>query len=509
MSRRNDFKMTRDRQAYILICLCVFFLTVICSPYSPIYHYCFKEDEICYKIMAKGLLDGKMPYRDLFDHKGPLTYFIYALGYIFTRNTDTVLMLLFSVINVATYITAYKTLRLFYDEEKSLFSTMLFLTVIGFSAANILSSMSKPENVLMLPVMLSAYVFLRKHNNVNTSGQYLFSIKEMYFIGLMCGCVFMIKLNFCIYYLTFIGLYFIWILVRKQIKNLLIQGFTFLAGILTIVIPIFLFYYLNDALKPLIDTYFLFNISYSTHGDKFSLNYLGEMAKISGLVFLVVLVCGIVLYFKKQKARVQDIVLFIASLLVILFVISPSMTFAYTLIVLMPILLFGISWLSDLIINATHDYKTRFQLCTIIAVVLCINMAYQLFYIIPPDKQEKSDYGHRLEYYSQVNPDAEYMFLACICQPLCYDLTDSLPSFRVFYLPPMATENLMNEQLSAISQGLPDAIVIPFGGIHSNISDALALYANNSGYVIYAVFDAGDNSGSCLYVKADNPVLVT
>lgn len=38
------------------------------------------RDEAAYLTMARGLLDGELPYRDLFDHKPPLTYAWYALS---------------------------------------------------------------------------------------------------------------------------------------------------------------------------------------------------------------------------------------------------------------------------------------------------------------------------------------------------------------------------------------------------------------------------------------------
>jgi 4-amino-4-deoxy-L-arabinose transferase-like glycosyltransferase len=43
----------------------------------------FERDEGVYATIAQGLLDGKLPYRDLFDHKPPLVYFWYAVGFTF------------------------------------------------------------------------------------------------------------------------------------------------------------------------------------------------------------------------------------------------------------------------------------------------------------------------------------------------------------------------------------------------------------------------------------------
>lgn len=509
MGNQIHKKITKDRGACLIIGLCVCVLVFLCSPYSPIYQYCSKEDEICYKIMAKGLLNGKMPYRDLFDHKGPLTYFVYALGYIFSQNTDVGVMLVLAVINVATYITAYKALRLFYGEGKSLLTVSSFLVITGFSAANILSTMSKPENILLLPIMLSAYILLRKYRDAQISKEYLFSTKEIYIIGLLCGCVFAIKLNFCIYYLTFIGFYFLWLLIKKHFKKFILHAVLFLSGILTVSAPILIFYGMNNALKSLFDTYILFNISYSTKEKPFGLSYLGGMAQISGMLFLILMIIGIVIDIKTKTIKPQMCVFTAASIIVICFVLSPIMTFAYTLIVLMPILLFGINRIVDLVINLVKDDKTVMQLSVIIAVVMCINMGYQMLYIFPSSGSDNSEYEQRLKYFTELHPQAEFMFFECLCQPLCYDLTDGLPSFRVFYLPPMATDSIVAEQLIAIKDGKPDAVVFPYNNLYGEPYDSFAEYVKANGYSLYAVYVSDSESGKLLFVRQDDAVFVT
>ncbi|MCQ2533856.1 MAG: glycosyltransferase family 39 protein [Clostridia bacterium] len=502
-------KMTKDNSACLLICLLIFVLTFLCSPFSPLYRYCFGQDEICYSVLAKGLLNGKVPYRDLFDHKGPLTYFIYALGYLVSTKTHVGVCILLALINSLIYIVAYKTLRLYFDEEKSLFTLLIFITLIGCCKANILSTMSKPENILMLPIMLSAYVLLKNCRTASNADEYILKRSKIYLIGLMCGCVFLIKLNFCIYYLCFIGLYFIWLLVKKYIKDFFVQVILFIAGIITINVPILAFYYFNSALKSMFDVYIMFNITYSGRGKPFGLNYLGGVAKLAGIVFLLLLAGGFAVYLLRKKYEKQDIVMYMASLVVILFVLSPSMTLAYTIIVLMPIMFFGISWLTNMIVDCVNDDKTINQISIMIAIILCINLSYQFFYLVPNISKEKTEFENHVESFAEIHPDAEYMFLGSICQPIYYDLTSSQPSFRIFYLPPLFTEEVFSDELNAVKMQMPDAIVIPYGGIHSNISGQLQEFVVDNGYVIYAEDFRGENNGFYLYVRADDPILVT
>ena len=51
-----------------------------CSGTSPLYAFHDWTDANTYLTMGRGLLAGAVPYRDLFDHKGPLLYAVYALG---------------------------------------------------------------------------------------------------------------------------------------------------------------------------------------------------------------------------------------------------------------------------------------------------------------------------------------------------------------------------------------------------------------------------------------------
>ena len=55
------------------------FLTIlICSKSSPLYPLNDWVDANCYMTVGRAMTEGKLPYRDLFEHKGPLLYILHA-----------------------------------------------------------------------------------------------------------------------------------------------------------------------------------------------------------------------------------------------------------------------------------------------------------------------------------------------------------------------------------------------------------------------------------------------
>ena len=68
------------RAALGLALVCSVLALIIASTSSPLYAANFWTDSNLYFTIGRGMTQGLMPYRDLFDHKGPLIFMIYALG---------------------------------------------------------------------------------------------------------------------------------------------------------------------------------------------------------------------------------------------------------------------------------------------------------------------------------------------------------------------------------------------------------------------------------------------
>ena len=82
MNRNTGIEKNKRIYLYALLigyaCLLMFF----CTKSSPLYIINDWYDANAYFTMGKGMMNGAVPYRDLFDHKGPLLYLLYGIGYL-------------------------------------------------------------------------------------------------------------------------------------------------------------------------------------------------------------------------------------------------------------------------------------------------------------------------------------------------------------------------------------------------------------------------------------------
>jgi hypothetical protein len=76
---------------YLFFLVLSFGVLFVCSASSPLYPINDWTDVNTYFTMGKGVVHGRIPYRDLFDHKGPLLYLLYAVGYLISRDTAAAL----------------------------------------------------------------------------------------------------------------------------------------------------------------------------------------------------------------------------------------------------------------------------------------------------------------------------------------------------------------------------------------------------------------------------------
>ena len=71
---------------FVIILVTTVFET-ICSKCSPIYPLNNWDDANCFFTVGKSIANGSVLYRDIFEQKGPLLYFVYVIAYWISANT--------------------------------------------------------------------------------------------------------------------------------------------------------------------------------------------------------------------------------------------------------------------------------------------------------------------------------------------------------------------------------------------------------------------------------------
>ena len=468
-----DLRKNRlDRAAFLLIALSAVFLTSFVCPYAPYFRYCFETDESVYRVLSLGWLRGKLPYRDLFDHKGPLTYVFYALGLLLSGQKNWGMWIVFCIVNAVTFTTMYKVFRLYYSEKISIASSSFLLFILTFFKDSIFGSASKPENIIVMFLMLSSYIFVRAVRDFSAKdpderkGAKVFSIPDIVKLGLYCGCIFMIKFNVCIFYLCFLGAYFLWLLFQKRFSEFGSRALLFLSGIAAITGIFVIYYAAMGGLSDFIGTYFTFNLRYGGKSDWLP-HYMRywipfSTQAVTTILFLLAAATFYLGYKAAKEGKKQKLVCFVLGAIVYVFITSPAIYY-YTFIVLLPIYMYGIPFPAEILLNRSKDSKLgKPAIASFFAIPVVISFLVNIL-IMPSVPWKPIPFEEKMREYADAHPAATYAFFlsskaAC---PMFYDLTTEVPKFKYFFLPPRATEEMEFEQMVSIGKGEPDVIVVP------------------------------------------------
>ena len=215
------------------------------------------RDEGEYAYIGQRMLDGDIPYRDIFIHKPPMAFYIYLVALPIFGQTGTSIHLFATLYIMAAILALYWMTRSIYDQKTALVSSVVF-SIITF-CHNGLIHQASTEIFMLFPMIIGFHALVY---GINKKKPFY-----IYLSGLLCGVAFMTKQT-GLYYLIF-ALFAIIVFQwrRKQDRKLapLIRNFIcLLAGFLTLIGAILLHLGLNGALKDFFDQVFVFNYHYVT-----------------------------------------------------------------------------------------------------------------------------------------------------------------------------------------------------------------------------------------------------
>lgn len=200
-------------------------------------------DSAVFKIIGLGILQGEVPYLDLFDHKGPLLYFINALGYLISDDGRVGLYVIQSISLFITMALWFHTGRLFTSMWKSFFCALIALAIMScqYEGGNLGEEYMLPYASLSLYLALSYML-----KNGQEHHPWFYSV----LYGMCFGAMFMIRPNdACSQVGAIIFGLACYFLFRKYYKQLLVNGLYVLVGICISVVPIVIYFTAHGALN--------------------------------------------------------------------------------------------------------------------------------------------------------------------------------------------------------------------------------------------------------------------
>lgn len=112
MNRMNNSLKESHWMYYLLFPLLAIVFLLFESSYTSVLNPYYGYDSAVFMVVGKGWSNGFVPYRDLFDHKGPFLYLMNALG--FTINDGKLgVLIIQTIFMTATLFLIYKIGRLY------------------------------------------------------------------------------------------------------------------------------------------------------------------------------------------------------------------------------------------------------------------------------------------------------------------------------------------------------------------------------------------------------------
>ena len=242
-----------------ILLLWAMFLSLIfiglASKSSPLYPLNDWVDVNCFFTVGRGILDGLVPYRDLYEQKGPVLYFVYALISLFSRDSFWGVFLL-EVVTFGLFLYFSGKLAQLYAGK----SKVIYLVVAILAAAVVTSwSFTHGGSVEQLSLFMLVYAMYSVLRAIRE--QHPLTFGEAFTNGIFAGVILWVKYTTLGFYLGLAVFVLIWYLTDKGLRSkLLITIGQFLLGIAAVTAVVLAYFALNGAVNDLFRVYFYENI---------------------------------------------------------------------------------------------------------------------------------------------------------------------------------------------------------------------------------------------------------
>lgn len=246
----------KEKEYIILISVFTFLALFFGSRMSFFYATNEWSDVNLYFNMAKAMLNGRVLYTEVFDHKGPFIFFIYGLGYLISNDSFLGMFLIQIVLWLLAMYAVYFTARLFLSQSISFFVTL----ITALFLLKLIKAGGSVEEFVLLFEFISMYFILRFFISPEKSS---LKYNYMFIHGLLSSIVIFTKINLVIFWVfPLIGI-FTTILLNKEYKVLFKNILAYLIGFSIITALVIGYLYVNDALIEAYNVYIDLNIKYS------------------------------------------------------------------------------------------------------------------------------------------------------------------------------------------------------------------------------------------------------
>lgn len=234
------------------------FLLVASHSTTPLISRYYAFDSSIFQTVGKMWSKGILPYKECFDHKGPVLFFIEMLGY--SLGMDRLgLFVIQTLVDSAAFYVIYKTLGLFVKNVMAFILTLPGYMVLAITIDE--GNLSEEYSLIFLA--LAVYCSTKYFIQIRKSDDVTHPWKYAIVYGLCFGALVCIRMTNALILCCEVLVIFCVLLWNKEIKCIWKNAIGFLAGILLCFAPFLIYFAYRNGLYDLIYGTLIYNLQYT------------------------------------------------------------------------------------------------------------------------------------------------------------------------------------------------------------------------------------------------------
>lgn len=459
---------TEMRRRNFPILLGLFAVTFIFMEQSPLNILLLNgnsgTDSSVFRTIAMQMKKGLMPYRDSFDHKGPLLYLYNYWGILIRQHRGIWVIEFISAF--VTFASMYKIARLKCDRLQAFFVLMICISPLYgyFEGGNLTEEYALPF------ITIALYIFVDYFMNGRISNF------RLGICGLGFGAVCLLRINMIAVWIIFCCAVLFQSLFRKNWKELPRFLFWFLVGTCSIVIPVCCWLVINHAFMDFIRDYFIFNIMYTQDTGRILNKYNTFSFFLNNIYILTAVV--ITGYVCKDKKLFHWAYLGCEVAGLLLLSMSGA-AYPHYGMVMVPVLVYPFSLLMSRETIKKKTWITAFVLYLAVAKVIPtwiegINRGMG-YWLSENKTRERTDTVGKICTYIKDNSDEEDRIIVWGNWNIIYVQSERLPASKYSYQVPIGSidKTILIDFYEEIEETMPKIVVVANDYEHSDMESFL------------------------------------
>ena len=250
--------MNKKKVISLLLCFIMggVFICLFSYSTSILYPFFWGNDSAHFLTVGKAWYLGKIPYLEMFDHKGPIIYFIDMLGYLITGGNKAGVSFLQFIFMCFTLAGVFEISQLV--KKSNLYGIIAVFITLCCMKWNYVEGNSVEE--YCLPFLIwSTYGLVRWYNSERRNHD----IRWTVLYGMTAGVCLMTRVTNFVPVCGGVFIICIYLIKEKKFKNFFANAGAFLIGFFVIVLPFVIYFAINGSFYDMLYDVLLFNIDYS------------------------------------------------------------------------------------------------------------------------------------------------------------------------------------------------------------------------------------------------------